>query len=121
MHLHQRTQDIIRFELPFTLSVTMTLPTEITVLKGSKQGVAVASKVPGRTTLQPNEVALQVTHSGVGFLSNPMTKYCRTSTDRINRFVEQTYITSMMTWSSATKVLVLLKQLEMQSRNSKCA
>ncbi|KAH7088686.1 chaperonin 10-like protein [Paraphoma chrysanthemicola] len=43
----------------------MALPSEVKVLKGSKQGVAVAATLPGRTNLKPKEVALRVTHSGV--------------------------------------------------------
>ncbi|ORY09307.1 chaperonin 10-like protein [Clohesyomyces aquaticus] len=43
----------------------MSLPSKVSVLKGSKEGVAVAATVPGRTSLKSNEVALRVTHSGV--------------------------------------------------------
>jgi threonine dehydrogenase-like Zn-dependent dehydrogenase len=43
----------------------MSLPSKVTVLKGSKEGIAVAATVPGRTSLVANEVALRVTHSGV--------------------------------------------------------
>lgn len=46
----------------------MALPAEVTVYKGSKSGKVIKEVVKGRTTLLPNEVAIQMTHSGVRIL-----------------------------------------------------
>jgi hypothetical protein len=42
------------------------LPSMVTVLKGSKEGSIIAQTLSGRTALEPNEVGLRITHSGVG-------------------------------------------------------
>jgi D-arabinose 1-dehydrogenase-like Zn-dependent alcohol dehydrogenase len=62
----------------------MSLPSKVTVLKGSKEGIAVAATVPGRTSLEANEVALRVTHSGVSVSEtyNEVTK-CRLTDQQV--------------------------------------
>jgi hypothetical protein len=41
------------------------LPSMVTVLKGSKEGSVIAQTLRGRTALEPDEVGLRITHSGV--------------------------------------------------------
>jgi hypothetical protein len=49
-----------------TSDVANPLPTMVTVLKGSKEGSIIAQTLSGRTALEPDEVGLRITHSGVG-------------------------------------------------------
>jgi hypothetical protein len=43
----------------------MALPSEITVLKGSASGKVTKDTLKGKGSLEPNEVALRITNSGV--------------------------------------------------------
>jgi pyrrolidone-carboxylate peptidase len=71
------------------------LPSEVKVLKGSKSGVIVAGTVPGRTSLKPNEVAIRLTHSGVGF--NCSKQPVQMSANSLHRFAELIYTISTKT------------------------
>lgn len=51
----------------------MALPAEVTVYKGSKSGKVIKEVVKGRTSLLPNEVAIQMTYRGVS-LSNSLVR-----------------------------------------------
>jgi hypothetical protein len=48
-----------------TSDIANPLPSMVTVLKGSKEGSIIAQTLSGRTALEPDEVGLRITHSGV--------------------------------------------------------
>ena len=99
----------------------MSLLSKVTVLKGSKQGIAVAATVPKRSTLENKEVALRITHSGVSPPVAEVTMISFIDTNEMNRSVGQTYTTSVRTWSLDMKGLVSSKLSAVQSPASNCA